>query len=227
MKNLILLSTLLLTISSCYKNKMDEPMVVKITSENPITHSPYPNILFTIYEVKNPTFGGNDQKTEIYSGKTDENGNATYQFDIPENYKWTYEITFDYSKMDVPENDYYMKRAPNFQYLQRGYDNVFDIQILPYAKYYQHIKNVNCNGQNDKMRWRSIHQYTGSGNWSIWHTSYDEDYILGCYDSEVNRYEISDIMITEMEIIKNNIKNNIIDTFYINPTKIDTLKLYY
>ena len=61
MKNLILLSTLLLTISSCYKNKMDEPMVVRITSENPITHSPYPNILFTINEIKNPAFS-NEEK---------------------------------------------------------------------------------------------------------------------------------------------------------------------
>ena len=224
MKNTLLFSLLLLTISSCYKNKMDDPMVVRITSENPVTHSPYPNILFTIYEVKNPTFGGNDQKTEIYSGKTDENGNATYQFDIPENYKWTYEITFDYSKMDVPTNDYYMKRAPNFQYLQRGYDNVFDIQILPYTKSYMHIKNISCQNSNDKMRYRINSIDIGSTGWSIWNSPYNQDYFEGCYDNENSIQSLpSERIVFEMEVIK----NNIIDTFYREPNKINVFELFY
>ena len=198
-------------------------MVVRITSENPVTHSPYPNILFTIYEVKNPTFGGKDESTAIYNGKTDENGNAYYEFEIPENYKWTYKINFDYSKMDVPTNDYYMKRAPDFQYLQRGYDNVFDIQILPY---FTHIKNINCFDAYDKMRFRTKKLFSqGTPGWSFWDTLY-ANYFHGCEDKSYPLYKPQDIYIYEVESTKNGILSTYIDTFKAE-SNLDTFKIYY
>ena len=206
-------------------------MVVDITAVNPITQEPFKGVKFYITEVKDKFSVGlnsNQKRTQIYSGETDANGKAYYEFEVPKKYKWTYEINFDFSQMDMPTGDYHINKGGHFDYLQRNYDNVFDFELMPYTESYTHIKNINCFDSNDKMRYRTKYIDTGTGNWSIWHTPYNQDYIEGCYElsSDVD-ITISERIVYEMEVTKNSVTTITIDTFYRAPNVVNAFELFY
>jgi len=231
MKNTIYILTIALLLISCKKLRSKAPLTVDITCQNPVDGSAFPGVIFKIYEVKDKFSIGlstNQKKELIYTGTTDVNGKAYYEFDAIKNSKFSYEIFFDYSNMDVPEGEYYLNKTRDFDYLKKNEDNVFDFDILPYGESYTHIKNVSCFDSNDKMRYRLKYLYTGSGNWTGWQSPYAEDYFYDCYDNQfsVNKNP-TDKIIYEMQITKNNITTTILDTFYRAPNTLTVFELFY
>ena len=92
------------------------------------------------------------------------------------------------------------------------------------ASFVGHYKNVNCFDASDRFRFRFKRLYaTTSVGWSSW--TIDQ---FGCYELVYNydgAYE--DLLIYEYEVERNGITNTYLDTFYINPNSIDTLKIFY
>jgi len=229
MKNTIYILTIALLLISCKKLRSKAPLTVDITCQNPVDGSAFPGVIFKIYEVKDKFSIGlsvNQKKELIYTGKTDINGKANYEFDAIKNSKFSYEIFFDYSNMDVPDGEYYLNKTRDFDYLKKNETNVFDFDMLPYFSFVQHIKNINCFDNDDKMRFRMKILNTGSGNWSKWGTTYNH-YFHGCIDETNNLYKPQDIYIYiyEVESTKNGVISTYIDTFYM--TAVDTFKIYY
>ena len=221
MKHILTLSVLLLLISSCNKTDFDTTTIVDINIINPVTKTGYENVTFSIFEANSSIFGSG-KTTMIYSGKTDVNGKTYYKFDVNKNHR-DYTITFDYSKMLVPENDYDFSYARDNEIITRGAVNNFNFEILPYFSY---IKNINCFDENDKMRFRTKHLFSqGTPEWSFWDTL-DQSYSYGCKDVSHLLYKPQDIYIYEVESTKNGILSTYIDTFKAE-SNLDTFKIYY
>ena len=109
--------------------------------------------------------------------------------------------------------------------------NVLRYEIVPYSEYFIHIKNVECQNSNDKMRYRSNSLYTrpndGFSNWSP-----NPDLTSGCFEGCYEyisplRTNPSDTIIYEMEVTRGGSTEIITKKFFRDPSKIDTLKLYY
>ena len=231
MKNTIYILTITLLLIGCKKLRSKDTLTVDITVENPIDHTPFPGVIYSIYEVKDLFSVGlssNQKKELIYTGETDANGKAYYEFDAIKNAKFNYEIYFDYSEMDVPEGEYYLNKTRDFDYLKKNEDNVYKFDVLPYSESYTHVKNIDCQNFNDKMRYRLKYLYTGSGNWTKWQSPYAEDFFYGCYE---NQYAINknptDKVIYEMQIIKNGVTTTVVDTFYRAPNTLTVFELFY
>lgn len=226
-KYLILTLSIFLLLSSCKKLRSKDTLTVDLTCINPVDGSAFPGVIYTIYEVKDKFSMGlsiNQKKELIYTGETDVNGKAYYEFDAIENSKFSYEIYFDYSDMDVPDGEYYLNKTRDFDYLKKNETNIYHFDILPYYSFVKRIKNINCYDTNDKMRFRQKKTHTGSGDWSFWGTL-DQDYFHGCTDMSYLLSKPQDIYIYEVESTKNGIVNTYIDTFKM--TAVDTFKIYY
>jgi hypothetical protein len=109
---------------------------------------------YNIFEVKTKSGIGNNLKEEkelVYTGTTDANGKALYEFKAIENCKFSYEIYFDYSNMQVPTGEYDLSKTRDFDYLKKNEINKYEFDILPYVKLISHTKNINCtaNRQNE------------------------------------------------------------------------------
>jgi len=204
-----------------------------LTCVNPVDNSTFPGVIYKIYEVKDKfSFGlsSNQKKELIYTGETDANGKAFYEFDAIKNSKFSYEIYFDYSAMDVPEGEYYLNKTRDFDYLKKNETNIYQFDIYPFGESYTHIKNVNCIDSNDKMRYRTNHIDMNSGYWSNWLSPYNQDYFEGCYDnvpSGTGINLVSERIVYEMQIIKNGITTTVIDTFYREPNTLSVFELFY
>jgi len=178
MKNLLRLITPLLLITSCNKTDFDTTTIIDINIINPVTKTGYENVTFSIFEANSSIFSSG-KTTTIFSGKTDINGKAYYKFDVNKNHR-NYTITFDYSKMFVPENDYDFSSARDNEIITRGTVNDFNFEILPYFSFIQNIQNIDCFDENDKMRFRQKNLFSqGTPKWSKWGETY-YDYLHGC-----------------------------------------------
>jgi len=229
MKKITLILLTLLLLTNCKKLRSKAPLTVDITCQNPVDGSAFPGVIFKIYEVKDKFSIGlsvNQKKELIYTGTTNVNGKANYEFDAIKNSKFSYEIFFDYSNMDVPVREYDLSKTSNFNYLKKNESNVYHYSILPYANLITHTKNINCIDSTDKKRTRWKYLYTGSGNWTFWSTD-DIYYLYGCQDKISHSYIVSDYLVYETEVTRNNITSSFIDTFYVYPENSDTLKIYY
>ena len=197
-KNTIYILAIIVLLSSCKKMRSKDTLTVDVTCVNPVDGTAFPGVIYTIYEVKDKFSVGlntNQKKELIYTGETDINGKAYYEFDAIKNSKFSYEIYFDYSEMDVPDGEYYLNKTRDFDYLKKNEANVYHFDIMPYFSFVQSVKNVNCFDSNDKMRFRMKFLHTGSGNWSSWDTIPQEIYFWGCIDEINNLYKPQDIYI--------------------------------
>ena len=186
-KNTIYILAIIVSLISCKKMRSKDTLTVDVTCVNPVDGSVFPGVVYTIYGVKDKFSVGlntNQKKELIYTGETDVNGKAFYEFDAIKNSKFSYEIYFDYSEMDVPDGEYYLNKTRDFDYLKKNEVNVYKFDIFPYGESYTHIKNIDCQNSNDKMRYRFKYLFTGSGNWTQWQSPYAEDFFNGCYENQ-------------------------------------------
>ena len=110
---LILVSSILLSIQSCYKRKDTETIKGTITFIDTVNNVGVNGVKYRIYEYKKKI-----KDTEIIvflEGKTDQNGKAYFEFERPKNKKkWRYFLAFDMST--VPNNLKYNGSKTNIIY---------------------------------------------------------------------------------------------------------------
>jgi hypothetical protein len=230
-KNLLFVS-LLFTLLSC-KKVSKEFTTAEFHLYNPVTGEAFSGVNVKIVMKKEKphpfTFETKYESTEIWSGKTDENGKASYSFKAFTNSKYQYWPIIDQSILYSNT----ILDQPMFQSLDINKVNKLEWQIVSNANYVMWIKNVNCFDSNDKLRYRFREIETNYSNPGYWRPADIENipkYFEGCYtflDTEIQSSP-QHIWEIETEIIRNGIKTTKLDTFYLTGKNgIDTLKLFY
>lgn len=215
---------------SC-KKESKEFTTVEWVVINPVTNNPYVNMLVRLYEAK-ATNDGIEYKL-IYEGKTNHQGRAQYSFKAALSGKYWYKPEINEGSLGVGGIDYKVIKqpSPSVENVKKDEENEVRYEIVPYAKFYRYVKNVNCQGTDDKMRYRSKSIYTSSsGEFTSWSPNSDlnSGYFEGCYEYiSPLRTNPSDSVIYEVEVTRNGITEVMIQKFYRNPNSVDTLKIFY
>jgi hypothetical protein len=227
---ILILFLAVLLLAGC-KKKSKEYTTVIWEVVNPVTNEPYTNMLVRLYEAKKKN-NGIEYKV-LFEGKTNQVGIAEFSFkaNLTSGYWYKPEINegslghngFDYSVLKQP--------SPSDESVKKDEENFIRYEIVPIAKFLFHVKNISCQGVNDKMRYRSKTLYTrpgdGYSNWSP-NSTLNSGYYEGCYESISNTVSHpSDSVIYEMEVTRGGITEVIELKFFRNPNSIDTVKLYY
>jgi len=218
--------SLLLVGVGC-KKKSKELTTVNFHLYNPASGQGYSGVKVSILQEKNTSEGFNSSsETEVvWEGVTDADGKASYSFKAYNSTKYSYWETVDKSFLQNPS----IKILQKAEFVPLDKNEVNDIEYLytiP-ASFVFDVKNVNCFDENDRFRYRRNwvygSQYTDQFGWTNW--SQDQ---FGCYEliSNYSNY-YNDILITQYEVERNGVLNTYMDTFYITPNFIDTLKIYY
>ncbi|RFC53641.1 hypothetical protein [Brumimicrobium aurantiacum] len=225
---ILFLATLL--FAGC-KKKSKENTTVIWEVVNPVTATPYVNMLVRLYEAKKTNKG--IEHTLVYEGKTDQSGRAEFSFKANLAGKFWYRPEINEGSLGVNGIDYSVIKqpSPSDENVLKDEENVVRYEIVPNGEFVIHIKNTNCLNANDKMRYRINQLYTrpfdGYSNWSPSPTL-TSGYYEGCYESLSNvLVNPSDSIVYELEVIKNNNTELIKLKFHNRPNEVDTIKLYY
>ncbi|MEZ4936514.1 MAG: hypothetical protein R2799_02865 [Crocinitomicaceae bacterium] len=229
---------ILLVLVSCKKHFEEEQTIV-FRAMNPATDFRVQGVKVTIYEnyhKKNLVLGSQEQPCKskiIYEGVTNSMGECEFTF-LPlrmnqKNYEVKYRVDFDCSNIIVPYNDFIIQN-PTSGYLYGGqiyfpstYQEMI-LRITPKVNVVRHVKNVNCQGSNDTVRYSywSSYPYSSftqnSGTWGY-----------GCIDDVSYSSGLpQDSIFWEAMIIRNGITTYIQDSMLLDPSKTqDTIKIYY
>ena len=196
---------------------------------NPVTNTPYVGIPVRLILAD---YRGNSPKYEtIWEGKTNSQGIAEYKFKGYTNPSFGYLEEAGLTSLGTLGFDYAIVRRPYAGSRPLDELNELRYEIVPYAKYIVHIKNVDCQNSNDKMRYRSNNLYTqpnnGFSNWSP-NPNLNSGFFEGCFEFvSPLRTNPSDTVIYELEVTKGGNIELMTIKFFRDPSKIDTLKLYY
>ena len=210
---------------SCKKLNKEET-IVNFHLYNPVTNEGYSNITVRIIEQKDVTpplkLQSKYESKVIWEGKTDANGKASHTFKGYKSDKYTYWQSVDEDAIQVGGNKI-LTRA-EYGPLQNEKINTIEYTYTVPALFMLQFKNVNCWDTNDrfKIRYRWMYNSNQFG-WSNWTQNH-----FGCYELTYKyngSYE--DYLIYQYEVERNGVLNTYIDTFYINPNYVDTLKIYY
>jgi hypothetical protein len=227
--NAIIILTVLLLLIGCRKESKEDT-VVRWEIINPVTHAPYVNMNLGLIVKTNK--GGGPKSGTVWTGETNSAGIAEYTFNAYKNGKFSYVETVNLSSLGSNGFDYAVINRPGPQALKKDEVNVRKYNIIPYADFIIHIKDIDCQNSNDKMRCRSNRLYSEPHNndWSNWspHQTATSGYWEGCqeYATEILNSP-SDTILYEMEITKNGVTEVVYKKFYVGPEKLDTIKLYY
>lgn len=219
----------LLILSGCRRESKQET-VVRWEIINPVTNAPYVNMKVGLTVEKN---SGSGPKLEtVWKGETNDDGIAEYTFNAYKNDKFSYVETVNLSSLGSNGFDYAVINRPGPQALKKDEVNVRKYNIIPYVDFIIHIKDVDCQNSNDKLRFRSNSLYSEPYNndWSNWspHQTATSGYYENCYESATDILNSpSDTILYEMEITRNGVTEIVYKKFYIGPEKLDTIKLYY
>jgi hypothetical protein len=230
--NVLILFFTVLLLSGCKKESKEYTTVVWEVV-NPVTNAPYTNIKVRLYEAKKTNNG--IEYSLIYEGKTNNQGRAEYSFKANLSGKYWYRPEINEGSLGVNGIDYSVIKqpSPSVTNVKKDEENIIRYEIVPYGEYVQHTKNIDCQGPNDKMRYRRKFIYTGglSSNFSDWIPNLESngiEYREGCYDNMSTNMNIrSDSILYEIEVIKNGITETLYEKFYVGPEQVDTIKLYY
>jgi len=224
---LLCISFLFIASSSC-KKYSKELTTINFHVYNPISGEGLSGVKVQVIQQEDVTGSfqveSEYESTVIWEGYTDVNGKASYSFNAMKKDKFTYWQSADINY--IQENNRKLLKQPDFQEEGKHSVNNNEYKYTVPASFVWHIKNVNCFDETDRFRsrrsWVYHTQYTDESGWTNWSQNQ-----FGCYElvSDYNYY--SDIVITEYEVERNGILNTYLDTFYINPNYVDTLKIYY
>lgn len=208
------------------KKKSKELTTVNFHVYNPVSGGGLSGVHVSIVEQEDVTKAFQvESKYEtkvIWEGVTDADGKASYSFNAMKKDKFTYWQSADVNY--IQGNNRKLLKQPDFQEESKNVVNNNEYTFTVPASFVGHYKNVNCLNNNDRFRFRFSKKYNSTSfGWSNW--SQDQ---FGCYELTYNysgAYE--DYLIYEYEVERNGILNTYLDTFYINPNFVDTLKIYY
>lgn len=212
---LLFISFLFLVISSC-KKYSKELTTINFHVYNPVSGGGLSGVHVSIVEQEDVTKAFQvESKYEtkvIWEGVTDSDGKASYSFNAMKKDKFTYWQNADVNYIQA--NNRKLLKQPDFQEKSKNVVNNNEYTFTVPASFVGHYKNVNCLNSNDRFRFRFSKKYNSTS--------------FGCYELTYNyngAYE--DYLIYEYEVERNGILNTYLDTFYINPNFVDTLKIYY
>lgn len=196
---------------------------------NPVTNEPYVGIPVRLIL---GDYRGNSPKYEvIWEGETNSQGIAEHKFKGYTNPSFGYLEKANLAPLGTQGFDYFIIRRPYAGGRPLDELNELRYEIVPYANFVLHIKNLNCQGSDDKMRYRSNRLYTrpndGFSNWSPSPTL-TSGYYEDCYEnisSEISNP--SDSIMYEIEVTKNGNTETIFKTFFVGSGQVDTVKIYY
>lgn len=188
-------------------------------------------MLIRLYEAK-ATNNGIEYKL-IYEGETDSQGRAKYIFKAALSNKYWYKPEINEGSLGINGIDYSVIKqpSPSDENVKKDEENEVRYEIVPYAEFVYHIKNVDYQNSNDKMRYRSNRLYTrpndGFSNWSPSPTL-TSGYYEGCYENTSNAVtNQSDSILYEIEVTRNGNIETLYKTFFVGSGQLDTIKLYY
>jgi hypothetical protein len=226
--NYVLILFLVVGLSFGCKKESKEYTTVIWEVINPANDEGYTNILVRLYEAKKKS--GGIEYNLIYEGKTNSQGRAEYSFKANLNNKYWYRPEINEGSLGVNGIDYSVIKqpSPSVTIVKKDEENIIKYEIIPYHNRMTHIKNSNCQGSGDIMRFRLKYLYTGSGGWSIWtpeHALYE-----GCIEdySDVRSRPL-DHIVTEIEVTRQggSVENYIDTSFIEGENNVDTIKVYY
>jgi hypothetical protein len=195
---------------------------------NPVNGVGYANILVRLYEAKKKSNG--IEYSLIYEGNTNNQGRAEHSFKANLNNKYWYRPEINEGSLGVGGIDYAVIKqpSPSVYNVEKDEENIIRYEIIPYHNRQTHVKNINCQGSGDIMRYRQKNLYTGSGGWTIWtpeHVLYE-----GCIDDYSDiRSRPLDHIVTEIEVTRQDgsVENHIDTSFIEGGNNVDTIKVYY
>lgn len=224
--------TFLFVFVSCKKHVENEQTIL-FRALNPSTDFRIQGVKVTIHEnyhKKNLVFGFEDlpyRSEIIFEGYTNSNGELEYKFlplDMIGKNQVRYEVTYDYTSIQVPYDDYQVLMTHegelHFPYPDNYQEQI--IRIAPTLNVIDHIKNVNCQGPADTVRYKYWPSYAFFSS-SYWNWEW------GCIDDvSSSRTLPQDSIFWEAVVIRNGVTTYIKDSMLLDPTKTqDTIKIYY
>src|SRR5690554_5548007 len=192
MKYLLIISLLLFV--SCKKKQ-----TIHITAKNAATGEPYSGL--TYYVVTYTNINGGTKSKTVATGALDENGEAVVTERLSKNKGHGVRVV-------EPENSCYNKNIQLYFSDEKNFDAEFAFAECAYLKL--KIENVNCQGPEDTMRFRSKYSFTDWEGWSGERT--------GCYSYETPYpFEVSEgWRIYEWEVNRNGVITTYLDSIYLN-----------
>ncbi|MGM0479769.1 MAG: hypothetical protein ACQERC_11150 [Bacteroidota bacterium] len=185
-------------------------------------------MLVRLYEAKKTNSG--IEYELIHEGKTNSEGIAKYSFKAALSGKYWYRPEINEGSLGANGIDYSVIKqpSPSVEIVKKDKENIVRYEIVPYHDRITHIKNNNCQGSGDVMRFRQKYLLSGSGNWTIWTPEH------ALYEGCINEYSqiLSrplDHVVTEIKVTRQDGSvDNYIDTSYITGEHpVDTIKVYY
>jgi hypothetical protein len=211
---------------SCRKKLSKEDTTVEWVVVNPVTNTPYVGVAVQLFlESKH---NSSIQSELIFEGKTDNQGRCVTVFNsyVHSNHWYSSKVNLNWLGMEGVH--YWIRKQPDVSSysIQKDKTNVLRYEILPYAEVVWHIKNMNCQGANDTMKYRFQELFTSTYGWTEW---IQNEHTIGCTNEYYHVNRISDKIVIEAEIIRaNSTIEYFLDTFLVGgTTNIDTIKLYY
>jgi hypothetical protein len=219
---------ILLAGYSC-KKKSSEETTVNFHLHNPATGEVLSGVKVKVFREKyksSTIFNGNvlgPLKSDIEaidSAFTDDQGKATIKFKAYGNVKYAY---FPYVTSSAFDGLYLYKRPSFSSPIEKDKDNSCEYLFASNESYYKHLKNTNYYDGNDKLRYREKWLYGVTSNtWSEWKVK------EGLIDEIIFFSSVySDCKIFEYEVTRNGITSYFTDTICLDPTVLDTLKIFY
>jgi len=225
-----------LALTSCKKQISKWPVYVTIKANMAHNEEPISGIKWKIIEKKGKNDGqissGYETTGREFEGVTDDSGIAIANFNPRKGTNYSYDIIFDYSSMNVPQNNYEVVLGPNpFAQINRFDENYFEIRILPYMDIEIHHKNINCFDENDSLKFKNLNL----SEKHPWYSLNDTESIIwitgssnqGCADWTHSVNSLAGKYIYIWEAKRNNLITTGIDTFYLEPEGNNSIDFFW
>ena len=202
---------------------------VAVQCEIPYDHTPIPGVKFKVVEYSSggdQLFGPSEPTGFEMQGITGSNGRGQIAFtkrrkDTKNKY---YQCFFDYSSVQSPYADYTLINTPQFIDVFANEPKDIYLRLLPKMNLGTRIQNVNCSGPSDSMRIivRNISEFQYDINSEQW-----SPYNTGCYVNINGYFGNAGQMIYKIQVKRNGVLSEILDTVLRAPGVNDSLIIEY
>ena len=151
---------------SCRKKLSKEDTTVEWVVVNPVTNTPYVGVPVRLSLID---YGNNSgvESGVIFEGVTNSQGRVSYTFKAYESATFTYWGEIDLNYFHATGLEYATLKQPSPGEFNKDQLNQLRYEIVPFVNVVRHIKNFNCQGNDDAMKLRERSLFSGSGNWSM------------------------------------------------------------
>lgn len=204
---------------------------VAVQCEIPYDHTPIPGVKFKVVEYSSggdQLFGPSEPTGFEMQGITGENGRAVVAFTKrrKETKNRYYQCFFDYSSVESPYPDYSLINTPQFIDVFANEPKEIYLRLLPKMDINYKIENVNCTGPSDSMRiiLRNINE---QDYYYDFINNYWSPYFIGCYSEIDNFNSTSGRYVFKIQVTRNGVLNEYMDTILVAPGVNNNLFINY